>query len=382
MTEGMAQGQCSERFAPIRDLFNAQISSGADLGASLAITVDGAFEVDLWGGWADAAQTRRWEADTVVNVWSTTKMMTSLAALILIDRGELDVDAPVAKYWPEFAANGKAAITVRQVMSWTSGVSGWDSPMTVEEIYDWDRSTTRLATQAPWWTPGSATGYSLVNYGHLVGEVVRRVTGRGLKQFFTDEIARPLDADFHIGLPESEVHRCSPVIPPPPLPIDMTTLDQTSVMFKTFTGPWAADAENANTPAWRAADIGGANGHGNARSVARIQSVISNGGEAFGVRLLKPITIERIFETHCRGTDLVLGLPLHMGLGWALPEPALLSYVPQGRVCFWGGWGGSMIINDADHHVTMAYAMNRMASGIIGSDTSTALLSCAYQLLR
>ncbi len=374
------RGRCSERFEPLRHLFASLLSSDADLGASLALTVDGRFEVDLWGGWSDEARTRPWEEDTVVNVWSTTKTMTSLAALLLVDRGELDVDAPIARYWPEFAAAGKQAITLAQVLSYTSGVSGWDAPVVLDDLYDWERSTARLAAQAPWWPPGTASGYHALNSGHLVGEVVRRITGRGLKAFFDDEIARPLGADFHIGLPESELHRCSPVVPPPPLPVDFSTLDPSSPVYRTFTGP-LPDAGAANTAAWRAADIGAANGHGNARSVARVQSLVSNGGEAFGVRLLSSQTVERIFETRSRGVDLVFGVPVHMGLGWGLPEPATVPYVPQGRVCFWGGWGGSMVINDADRRTTLAYMMNRMAPGIIGGENIARLAACLNDIL-
>jgi len=378
--QAASQGFCSDRLQPLRELFDAHLTSGADLGASLAVVADGEFELDIWGGWSDEARSRPWTADTVTNVWSNTKSMTSLAALILVDRGELDVDATVAHYWPEFATAGKGRITLRQVMSHGSGVSGWDSPMRMDELYDWEASTTRLAAQAPWWPPGTAIGYHALTYGHLVGEVIRRVTGRGLKAFFADEIARPLGADFHIGLPESDVHRCSNVVPPPPLPIDMATLDPASVMFKTFTGP-EPDAAAANTAGWRAADIGAANGHGNARSAAKVQSVMAHGGEAFGVRLLRPQTVERVFETQMRGVDLVMGVPLHLGLGWGLAEPALLPYIPEGRVCFWGGWGGSMVINDADRKITLAYVMNRMAPGIVGGENIAALASCLYRLL-
>ena len=379
--QGGVQGRCSNRFEPLRQLFEALLASGDDLGASLALTVNGRFEVDLWGGWMDEARTRPWTEHTVVNVWSTTKTVTSLAALLLVDRGELDVDKPIAHYWPEFAAAGKQTITLGQVLDYTSGVSGWDPPFAIEDMYDWERSTARLAAQAPWWPPGTASGYHALNHGHLIGEVVRRITGRGLKAFVETEIAKPLDADFHIGLPESEAYRCCPVVPPPPLPIDFSALDPNSPVVRTFTGP-LPDAAAANTPAWRAADIGAANGHGNARSVAKVQSVISNGGEAFGVRLLRHETVERIFTTRSRGVDLGFGGPVHRGMGWGLPEPSTVPYVREGRVCFWGGWGGSMVINDADRKTTLAYMMNRMAPGIIGGPNIARLAACLNDILR
>src|SRR6266704_5755239 len=189
-------GTCSARFDPLRELFAAKLESGEDLGASLAVNIDGEMVVDLWGGWADEARTVPWTENTITNVFSTTKTMTSLAALVLVDRGELDLDATVAKYWPEFAARGKAGIKVRHLLSHTSGVSGWDRPVTIDDVYDWDKSTAMLAAQAPWWEPGTASGYHALTYGHLIGEVLRRVTGKTLKDFVRDEIASPLEADF------------------------------------------------------------------------------------------------------------------------------------------------------------------------------------------
>ena len=233
-------GTCSGRFDPLRELFAAKLESGEDLGASLAFNIDGEMVVDLWGGWADEARTVPWTENTITNVFSTTKSMTSLAALVLVDRGELDLDANVAAYWPEFAARGKAGIKVRHLLSHTSGVSGWDQPITLEDLYDWDKSTALLAAQAPWWEPGTASGYHMLNYGHLIGEVIRRITGQRLGEFFAAHIAGPLGADFHIGLPPSEFHRVANVVPPPPVdppPSDPTQLDPNSVAFKTWTNP-------------------------------------------------------------------------------------------------------------------------------------------------
>src|SRR6266704_6605579 len=200
-------GTCSARFDPLRELFAAKLESGEDLGASLAVNIDGEMVADLWGGWADEARTAPWTENTIANVFSTTKTMTSLAALVLIDRGELDLDANVAKYWPEFAARGKAEIKVRQLLSHTSGVSGWDQPVTIDDVYDWDKSTAMLAAQAPWWEPGTAMGYHAFTYGHLIGEVIRRITGQRPGAFIAAQIAGSLGADFHIGLPPSAFHR-------------------------------------------------------------------------------------------------------------------------------------------------------------------------------
>ncbi len=348
-------GTSSARFDPLRELFAAKLESGEDLGALLAVNIDGEMVVDLWGGWADEARTVPWTENTIASVFSTTKCMTSLAALVLVDRGELDLDANVAAYWPEFAAQGKAGIKVRQLLSHTSGVSGWVQSIALEDLYDWDYSTALLAAQAPWWEPGTASGYHALNYGHLIGEVTRRITGQRLGEFFAAHIAGPLGADFHIGLPPSEIHRVANVVPPPATaPADPMQPDHNSVAFKTMTNP-TMSPETTWTERWRRADIGAANGHGNARSLARIQSAVACGGEVDGVRLLSPKTIARIFEVQFNGIDLVIGIPIKWGVGYGL--------APQGGVCSWGGYGGSLVIIDVDRRISFAYVMNKMAPG-------------------
>jgi CubicO group peptidase (beta-lactamase class C family) len=362
-------GTCSARFDPLRELFAAKLESGEDLGASLAVNIDGEMVVDLWGGWADEARTAPWGENTITNVFSTTKAMTALAALVLVDRGELDLDANVATYWPEFAARGKAGVKVRHLLSHMSGVSGWEQPITLEDLYDWDKSTALLAAQAPWWEPGTASGYHMLTYGHLIGEVIRRITGQRLGEFFAAHIAGPLGADFHIGLPPSEFHRVANVVPPPSF--DPMQLDPNSVAFKTWTNPTMRPLHECScTERWRRADIGAANGHGNARSVARLQSAVACGGEVDGVRLLSPQTIDRIFEVQSNGIDLVIGIPLKIGVGYSL--------LPEGRVCCWGGAGGSLAMIDVDRRMTFAYVMNKMAPGSI----AWALVERVYDIVK
>jgi CubicO group peptidase (beta-lactamase class C family) len=331
----------------------------------------------MWGGHRDQARTTPWTEDTIVNVWSSTKTVTSLAALMLVDRDELDVHAPVSRYWPEFGANGKEQIEVRHLLSHTSGVSGLDQPAVTEDLYDWAKSTARMAAQAPWWEPGTASGYHALNFGHLIGELVRRVTGTPLKRFVAEEIAAPLGADLQIGAAESDWGRIADVVPPPPLPIDLDAAGRDSPAVRTLTGP-GPSADEANTPGWRLADIGAANGHGNARSLARVLSTVARGGEVDGVRLLGDGTIDLIFEQQARGVDVVLGIPLRWGIGFALPEPDSIPWIPDERICFWGGWGGSMIIMDVGRRMTISYMMNRMAPGIIGSDRSAAYVRHIY----
>ena len=203
MADGSVQGVTHDRYAAAREVFEANLANGEDVGASFCATVEGETVVDLWGGWADPGKTRPWTRDTIVNVYSTTKTMTALTALLIADRGELDFDAPVAKYWPEFAANGKAGVKVSHLMSHAAGLSGWKEKLVTEDLYDWGKVTSLLAAQAPYWEPGTAPGYHALTQGYLVGEVVRRITGKSLGTVFREEIAEPLGADFHIGLPAS-----------------------------------------------------------------------------------------------------------------------------------------------------------------------------------
>jgi CubicO group peptidase (beta-lactamase class C family) len=376
-------GTCSARFDPLRELFAAKLESGEDLGASLAVNRDGAMVVDLWGGWADEARTVPWAENTIACVFSTTKTMTALAALVLADRGELDLDANVAKYWPEFAARGKAGIQVRHLLSHTSGVSGWDPPITIEDVYDWDESTARLAAQAPWWEPGTASGYHMFTYGHLIGEVIRRITGQRLGEFFAAHLAGPLGADFHIGLPPSEFPRVANLVPWPPQPTYPADLDPNGPAYRTFTGPpLDRNIELSRTERWRRADIGAGNGHGNAHSLARLQAAVACGGAVDGVRLLSPKTIDRIFEVQSDGIDLVLGSRLKIGVGYGLPWPEVLPFVPEGRVCFGAGAGGALVIADADRRLTFAYVMNKMVPSFVVTPITAALVERVYDIVN
>ncbi|MGC7095412.1 serine hydrolase domain-containing protein [Amycolatopsis lurida] len=376
----LVHGTHDARFAATRAVFEENLGSGEELGASLVVDLDGERVVDLWGGFRDQARSTPWDEHTITNVWSSTKTVTSLAALVLADRGLLDLYAPVARYWPEFAANGKEKVEVRHLLSHTSGVSGLEQPATVEDLYDVAGSTARMAAQAPWWEPGTASGYHATNFGHLVGEVVRRVSGKPLKQFIADELAGPLGADFRLGAEETDWHRIADVVPPPALELDFEALGPDNIMVKTLTGP-AVDPSAANTAAWRKAELGAVNGHGNARSLARLLSVIPRGGTVDGVRLLGQDTIELIFDEQVNGVDLGLGIPLRWGIGFGLPRLDVLPWIPDERICFWGGWGGSMVILDLDRRMTLTYMMNRMGPGIIGSDRSAAYAKAVYDAL-
>jgi CubicO group peptidase (beta-lactamase class C family) len=379
MTDVVA-GECDARFEKVRELLEENIAHGKEVGVSLVVDLRGEPLLDLWGGHRDAARTVPWSRETIVNVWSSTKMVTSLAALMLVDRGLLDVHAPVARYWPEFAAQGKEHVEVRHLMSHTSGLSGWDDPVATEDLYDLPGATARLAHQAPWWPPGTASGYHAYSQGHLVGELVRRVSGLSLAEFVRTEIAAPLGADFQIGVRPEDDARVADVIPPPPYPFDFAAADPDDIMVKTFARP-LVDAATANTHAWRRAELGAVNGHGNARSLSRILSAVSVGGLTGGVRLLRPSTIDLIFQEQASGLDLVLGLPMRWGIGYALSGPQSLPYIDQGRTCFWGGWGGSLTVMHPDRGLTISYVMNQMSAGVIGSDRSAEYVEAVYQAL-
>jgi CubicO group peptidase (beta-lactamase class C family) len=378
MTDIEVQGRCDSRFDKTRDTLARSLASGADLGASFAVTVDGEMVVDIWGGHLDAAKTRPWEENTIVNVYSTTKTMSFLCALVLADRGELDFDANVAEYWPEFAANGKQQVKVWHVMDHAAGLSGMDEPVSKDDLYDWEKITSLLAAQKPWWEPGSGTAYHALTQGYLIGEIVRRVSGKSIGRFFHDEVAAKLDADFYIGVPESEFPRIGDLIPPGDGPISVPG-EPDSIAVRTFRNP-AASAPESSTAAWRKAEIPAANGHGNARSVAKIHAPLACGGEAWGVRLLSPEMAAAVMKERISGTDMALGAPMRFGLGFGLNSREV-PLSPNPNVCFWGGWGGSVIIIDQDARMTLSYVMNRMHVGLMGDTRSADLVAATYQSL-
>jgi CubicO group peptidase (beta-lactamase class C family) len=375
-------GECPARFTAVRDAFAANFAADRELGASFAATVDGALVVDLWGGWADAARTLPWTRDTLVNVFSTTKAMTALCAHLLVDRGLLDLDAPVARYWPDFAQAGKRDLPVRYVLSHRAGLPAVRPPLPTAALYDWDRMVAVLAAETPWWLPGKTCGYHAVTFGHLVGELVRRITGRTLGRFFRDEVAGPLGADFHIGLAASEDHRVAEMIPPTADDAaagPRAAIDPESMLGKVMSNPPIAPGL-ANTPAWRRAEIPAANGHGNARSVARVMAALAGGGALDSVRLLDEATLARALQVQFDGTDAVLGFPMRWGLGFMLSARGV-PLGPNPRTFGHGGWGGSLGVADMDARVGWAYAMNRMSPGTTGDTRAGAMVSALYAAL-
>jgi CubicO group peptidase (beta-lactamase class C family) len=270
----------------------------------------------------------------------------------------------VAKYWPEFAAGGKASIPVHMLLSHRAGLAGLREQMPVEALWNWDAMPTALAAQEPWWEPGTANGYHAITYGHLVGEVVRRAAGTTIGAFFRDEVAKPLGVDFHIGLPASEDARVADLVPPSAADLAAATPNPDTLRGKVLTNP-PLSAEIAMRTEWRRAEIPAANGHGNARSVARTMGMLACGGVADGRRYLSEAALARATSEQSYGKDLVLPLHMRWGLGFMLSSqhlplgPSLTSF---GH----GGWGGSLGIADPDRRLSWAYVMNKMSAGTTG----------------
>ena len=375
----MISGTCDERFARVRDVFEANFESGAEVGASFAATVEGSFVVDLWGGHKDAARTRPWERDTIVNVWSTTKAMITACVHMLVDRKLLDLDAPVAKYWPEFAQAGKADVPVRYILSHKAGLPVIRERLPTEAFYDWERVVTAIAAQKPTWEPGTKHGYHAMTFGYLVGEIVRRITGKTIGAFFREEVAMPLGADFHIGLDEWDDKRVAEMIPP--VISSSEAANPESALSQMITSP-RVRPDVPNTRAWRAAEIPAANGHGNARSIARVMAALACWGQIGNVYLMRESTLRNAIEEQASGPDLVLGIPMRWGLGYMLASEDTAWTAPNPNTFGHAGWGGSVAVADMDAQVSWAYVMNKMDVGTTGDIRSQRLSKALYDSLE
>jgi len=361
----------------VRTAFARNFEKGLEVGASAFVALQGRPVVDLWAGDRSPDGTP-WAEDTIVNVYSTTKTMCGISLMMLVDRGLVEPHEPVATYWPEFAANGKENVTVAQVMAHTSGLAGFEPAIDAETLYDWDRCCEILAAMKPWWEPGTAAGYHAITHGYLQGEIVRRVDGRSLGTFFREEIAEPLDADFHIGFGPELDARCGELIPPSHDPIFAGVSG--SIAQRTGTS-CRLDGTEPRSRAWRAAEIPAAGGFGNARSVGRIHSALACGGTVDGVTLMQPEIVAQITEEQFGGRDYVLAgdADLRYGLGFGLPSARVP--LPSPNSFFWGGWGGSLAVIDPDTQMTVSYVMNRMAPTLQRETRGGAVLLSAYGAL-
>lgn len=417
----MISGFAAEGFEGVREQFEKNFDKRGEVGGSVAVVRDGEYLVDLWGGWADESRTRTWEADTVVNVWSTTKGLVAMCAHILIDRGQLELDVPVASYWPEFAQAGKENIAVRQLLSHRSGLMGWEEPIPPEDMFNWEKLCEMLAATEPFWEPDTASGYHMRTFGHLVGEVVRRIDGRPIGQFLRQEIAEPLQADLFIGVPEEEHHRVADLCHIPDdfnnrgddsrddqgdgsrnnsrdsqaynqsdghrdsredSSSDGDTAESTDMslniaseaadsdsefaftdrMIRSLSGP-EIGLETANSAEWRCGAFPSSNGHANARGIAAAYGAIAAGGTFGDIRLFSPAATERMREVQPTGRDKIIGAvapKTTWGMGFMVNTPP--AYGPNPRAFHHGGIGGSLGFCDPDAGFSFGYAMNAMGS--------------------
>ena len=400
----MISGYCEDNFIEARNIFEKSISSGFELGGSIAVEVQGKKVIDLWGGHLDHSKSKAWEENTLVNVFSTTKGIAAICLLQLIEKGLLDIEKPVCEYWPEFSVNGKENIPVKYLFCHKAGLCGVREPLESGAFSNWDLITSELAKQEPLWEPGTAHGYHAITYGHLVGELLRRIDGRTIGQYFKEEIAEPLNLDFWIGLPDSEFDRVSDIYPSKPGPLQylfplLTKLprfvlpgrakflldfgDTSKPVGAAFNNPPISSNRGmeANTKQWRNAEIPAANGHGTARSIAKLYGILANGGSRDGIHVLSPETIEKGRQTQSDGKDLVLGgMRTRFGLGFMLGTENV-SMGPNPNAFGHGGAGGSLGFSDPDNNISLGFVMNQMHQGITAWKTATDVAESVYKAL-
>ncbi len=381
-------GTTAPGFEGVREAFAANLASGQEVGAAVSAYLHGRKIVDLWGGVADPGTGRLWERDTLQVVFSTTKGVTAACAHLLAQRGELDLDAPVADYWPEFAANGKERIPVRWLLTHQAGLPALDHPITPAEAIAWDPMVTALAAQRPLWEPGTRHGYHGHTYGWLVGEIVRRVAGRTLGAFLAEEIAAPLGLDLWIGLPKTEHHRVSRIIAPPVdqdamAAIDLDALPEaTREVVRAYLDPTSLSNRSMtvitpppdhNDPAEQSAEMPATNGICTARALARFYAALI--GEVDGHRVLSAETLAAATAEQVSGIDAILRVPVRIATGFGLPTPDAFWHSPT--AFGFPGYGGSLGFADPATGLAFGYVMNHIQEGV--PDRRAATLLAAIQ---
>ncbi len=388
---GKVEGGCEAAFMGVADEFCRNFRERDEVGASVCIRHEGRTVVDLWGGIARPADGTPWQRDTVSIVFSCTKGAVALCAHVLASRGKLDIDAPVASYWPEFASKGKEYATVRMMLDHSVGVPAFKTPLRPGGCTDWDYMVEMLADEEPFWFPGTRNGYHMINFGWTVGELVRRVSGRSLGAFFRDEIAGPLGIEFWIGTPEEVEPRVAPVMMHAPKPGDPIG----EFMMKIMTDPRSTQALSLlntggfdpNSRACHAAEIGGGGGISNARGLAGMYAPLACGGELGGVRLVDRAQLARMGEVSvATNEDATLLIPTRFSLGFMKSmdnrrrprgdrDSAILSSAAFGHV----GAGGSIGFADPELGMSFGYSMNRMGPGIMLNERGQSLVDAAYR---
>jgi CubicO group peptidase (beta-lactamase class C family) len=376
MTDTPINGICDPRFEPVAEVFRRNFRDEQEIGASVCVFQGGQPVVDLWGGHADGARTRPWERDTLVNVWSSTKGVMALCVARLNDQGLLDNERPVADYWPEFAANGKGAVTVAQLFSHQAGVCGPSRQLTEAEALDTDLMADLMAAEAPQWPIGSRSGYHAFAIGPLGDGLFKRVTGRTVGQYFHDEIGGPLGVDFHMGLPVSEEGRVAETLHDEfPQSGGQETFNDFQRLAQVHV---PVHYGLANLRAWRAQGTPSAGGQGNARGLARLYAALATDRKLGGVELVSQKALGAATTVQIENEDLVLRFPITWGIGFAINR-GMGVYGPNPRTFGHHGWGGSFGFADPDKGLGVAYAMNFMREPQGGLDPRFAgLIEAVY----
>ena len=373
-------GFCEPAFEAVREAFEANFRIEDELGACTAVVLDGCTVVDLWGGWRDRGRTQPWERDTIVCMMSVAKAVSATCLHMLVDRGLIDLDAPVARYWPEFAQGGKQGVLVRHVLDHRAGLPILTEPLHPRAMFDHALMVDALARQAPLWEPGTKAGYHVHNQGFLIDELVRRVTGRTLPQFLREEVTGPLHLDYHFGLSEADQQRCADFIQATEGTIFAARNGDPS---KIVSRAWdqLPDPLDLNAREWREATITSASGHGNARAIARLYGALARGGEIDGVRLMSRATIERAITEQHNLVEVMMERPYHQALGYLLSSPPIVWMGPGRRSFGHHGVGGSIGLGDPDAKVGFAYAMNQMHARVDNGPRARRLIEAAYACL-
>lgn len=354
------EGECKPRFGAVREEFLRNFRERGERGGAVAIWHKGEPVVDLWGGWADVARTSPWQRDTLVNVFSVSKALCAIACMRLVDEGRLDLDANVARYWPEFEQSEKARITVRQSLSHQAGLPAIRKPLPDGAALDWSTMVSALAEQAPWWQPGTGHGYHVNTFGFLAGELVRRIDGRSIGTLLREDVARPLGADIHIGLPVSEHARVAEFLWPGSPPQPELSSDTALMLWNTYWNPPGfSGAHWVNHPRWRSAEVPSTNGHGNARAIARIYAALADGGEIDGVKVLSRAALAASTIEQVNGHDLINNRPSRFGIGFQLTQPERPLGPNPGAFGHFGA-GGSLGYCDPEARIAFGYVTNDM----------------------
>lgn len=377
-------GSYDPKFAAVAEAFRENYRSEEEVGSAVSISIGGQTVVDLWGGWKNNARDSEWQRDTIVCMMSVSKGITGLAFNMLVDRGLVDVNAPVAKYWPEFAANGKANLPVRYVLDHRAALPVLTDPLYPGAIFDRVAHVKALEAQAPLWEPGTQAAYHIHTQGFLLGEIMRRVTGKTVGEFLRTEIAGPLGADFQIGnLSETDQKRCAELIPNMNAKLlAAREVDKDNILGKAFVqNPNMTWAETMNSRPWREAEIASGNGHGNARAVARIYSAYACGGEVDGVRLCSRASIEAMLVEQHNQTEIMQQRPYHQALGVLLNTPEAVFMGPNKRSFGHHGLGGSIGFADPDAHIAFSFSCNKMHSVGTNGPRAARLIQALYGAL-